>query len=197
MNYTPLLYRTVSTAVAKTLPHLHKQTLKFPSLLLHDTLASINFPKKLSAFPTVISQSQRFHRFNSTLKLPRLFHTKATFKTETPNPQNSTIASKPRSVSDLVKQYGKIGIVVHFTIGFSTLALFYSAIRYGVDVSSVLAYFGIHMGNSGSGAGTFAIALICNKAIFPIRLPITLAVTPIVARYIKRRDIKKDEEMKK
>jgi len=196
MRCSPLLYGTVSTVV-KTLPHLHKQTLKFPRLRLHDTLASIKFPKTLAAFPTQINQSQWFYRFNSTLKLPRLFHTKATFKAEATKPQDSDIASKPRSVSDLVKQYGKIGIVVHFTIGFSTLALFYTAIRYGVDVSSVLAYFGIHLGNSGSGAGAFAIALICNKAIFPIRLPITLAVTPIVARYLKRRDIKKDEEMKK
>ena len=32
------------------------------------------------------------------------------------------------------------------------------------------------------GSSTFALAFICNKALFPIRTPITLALTPTVAR---------------
>ncbi len=32
------------------------------------------------------------------------------------------------------------------------------------------------------GSSTFALAFICNKALFPVRTPITLALTPTVAR---------------
>lgn len=32
------------------------------------------------------------------------------------------------------------------------------------------------------GSSTFALAFICNKALFPVRTPITLGLTPVVAR---------------
>ena len=34
------------------------------------------------------------------------------------------------------------------------------------------------------GSSTIALAFICNKALFPVRTPITLALTPAVARYV-------------
>jgi hypothetical protein len=41
---------------------------------------------------------------------------------------------------------------------------------------------------SGSSS-TVALAFVCNKALFPIRTPITLALTPTVARFLRRRNI--------
>ncbi|XP_068322749.1 uncharacterized protein [Pyrus communis] len=38
-----------------------------------------------------------------------------------------------------------------------------------------------------STGGALALALLCNKALFPIRVPITLALTPPVARFLARR----------
>jgi hypothetical protein len=35
-----------------------------------------------------------------------------------------------------------------------------------------------------SGGSAFLIAFICNKATFPIRAPITVGLTPIVARCV-------------
>ena len=32
------------------------------------------------------------------------------------------------------------------------------------------------------GSSTLALAFLCNKALFPVRTPITLALTPAVAR---------------
>lgn len=32
------------------------------------------------------------------------------------------------------------------------------------------------------GSSTLALAFICNKALFPVRTPITLGLTPLVAR---------------
>lgn len=40
-----------------------------------------------------------------------------------------------------------------------------------------------------SSGGALALALICNKALFPIRVPITLALTPPIARFLARRKI--------
>lgn len=34
------------------------------------------------------------------------------------------------------------------------------------------------------GSSTLALAFICNKALFPVRTPITLALTPVVARWV-------------
>ncbi|XP_065867239.1 uncharacterized protein [Euphorbia lathyris] len=40
-----------------------------------------------------------------------------------------------------------------------------------------------------SAGGAFTMALLCNKALFPIRVPITLAVTPPLAKFLARRGI--------
>ena len=40
-----------------------------------------------------------------------------------------------------------------------------------------------------SSGGAFALAILCNKALFPIRVPITLALTPPIARFLARRNI--------
>ncbi|KAJ4834538.1 hypothetical protein Tsubulata_013684 [Turnera subulata] len=38
-----------------------------------------------------------------------------------------------------------------------------------------------------SSGGAFALALLCNKALIPVRVPITMALTPPVARFLARR----------
>ncbi|XP_054779245.1 uncharacterized protein LOC129287116 [Prosopis cineraria] len=40
-----------------------------------------------------------------------------------------------------------------------------------------------------SSGGAFALALLCNKALFPIRVPITIALTPPIARFLAKRNI--------
>ncbi|KAL7206975.1 hypothetical protein ACSBR2_019634 [Camellia fascicularis] len=43
-----------------------------------------------------------------------------------------------------------------------------------------------------SSGGALALAVLCNKALFPIRVPITIALTPPVARFLARRQIIKN-----
>lgn len=38
-----------------------------------------------------------------------------------------------------------------------------------------------------SSGGALALAVLCNKALFPVRVPITFALTPPVARFLARR----------
>ncbi|GLT30763.1 hypothetical protein SLA2020_055520 [Shorea laevis] len=40
-----------------------------------------------------------------------------------------------------------------------------------------------------STGGALALAVLCNKALFPIRVPITVALTPPIARFLARRKI--------
>lgn len=42
---------------------------------------------------------------------------------------------------------------------------------------------------SGSGS-TVALAFLCNKALFPVRTPITIGLTPMVARLLRSRAAK-------
>lgn len=43
-----------------------------------------------------------------------------------------------------------------------------------------------------SGGGALALAFLCNKALMPIRIPITIALTPPVARLLARRNLFKN-----
>ncbi|GER35900.1 elongation factor 4 [Striga asiatica] len=40
-----------------------------------------------------------------------------------------------------------------------------------------------------SSGGALALAVLINKALFPVRVPITLALTPPVARFLARRNL--------
>jgi len=39
------------------------------------------------------------------------------------------------------------------------------------------------------GGSSLALAFLCNKALFPIRTPITLALTPPVARFLRKKNL--------
>ncbi|KAI3447926.1 hypothetical protein Pfo_004591 [Paulownia fortunei] len=43
-----------------------------------------------------------------------------------------------------------------------------------------------------SSGGALALAVLINKALFPVRVPITLALTPPVARFLARRNLFKN-----
>uniref|UniRef100_A0A1D1YDA7 Protein FAM210A n=1 Tax=Anthurium amnicola TaxID=1678845 RepID=A0A1D1YDA7_9ARAE len=40
-----------------------------------------------------------------------------------------------------------------------------------------------------SSGGALALAVLCNKALFPVRVPITIALTPPIARFMARRNL--------
>ncbi|KAK9070865.1 hypothetical protein SSX86_009433 [Deinandra increscens subsp. villosa] len=46
-----------------------------------------------------------------------------------------------------------------------------------------------------SSGGALALAILCNKALFPVRVPITIAVTPPIARFLARRQIIKNSSV--
>ncbi|XP_075503770.1 uncharacterized protein LOC142541089 [Primulina tabacum] len=118
---------------------------------------------------------------------------------------------------ELLKKYGKVGLGVHFSISAASISGLYVAIKSNVDVESMLEKVGMpgvskekkveeapEMGSdsgkvrnrtaelASSSGGALALALLINKALFPVRVPITLALTPPVARFLARRNLIKN-----
>jgi len=66
----------------------------------------------------------------------------------------------------------------------------------GVDVSALLSKVGIQVNSTNERVGTFAIAYAAHKALSPVRFPPTVALTPVVAKYLngKRDKSEPDKE---
>jgi hypothetical protein len=54
----------------------------------------------------------------------------------------------------------------------------------GVDVASLISQVGLQATDTSEKVGTFAIAYAAHKALSPVRFPPTVALTPLVAKYI-------------
>jgi hypothetical protein len=87
----------------------------------------------------------------------------------------AVLFSMPRSLKDMLAEYGTIAIVVYLAIFALTLGGFVLAIRLGWRPESTT-------GN----AGILAAAYIATKLTQPIRIGATLLLTPIVARVYER-----------
>jgi hypothetical protein len=54
----------------------------------------------------------------------------------------------------------------------------------GVDVAALLARVGLTASDTSEKVGTFAIAYAAHKALSPVRFPPTVALTPVVAKWL-------------
>ena len=79
-------------------------------------------------------------------------------------------------LSDLTAAYGKVALYTYLVLSLSTIAGFSIAFGVGVSPSSATGVLGV------IGAGWVAA-----KATMPIRILITLALTPVVAAVARRR----------
>lgn len=77
-----------------------------------------------------------------------------------------------------VQQYGVLGLVVWFAIFFTVMAAFYALIEVGVE----WPWLHDHVGSAGSLAGAYVLT----KLLTPARAALTVALTPIVARFSGR-----------
>jgi len=82
------------------------------------------------------------------------------------------------ALTELFMKYGKIAVVTHVCLSMFSFAAIYAAVSLGLDVDEILRRFGME---ASSHTGAFAIALVLNKVTSPFRLPITIALTPIIA----------------
>jgi len=91
----------------------------------------------------------------------------------------AAIAAKPplkQRLSALFEEYGRIAIVTYFTLSILTIIGFSIAIWTGVKPSSETGVLGVIIAGWALG-----------KATLPIRILITLGLTPLVAFVVRRR----------
>ncbi len=80
-----------------------------------------------------------------------------------------------QKMEELLKEYGPIVLIVHFTLFFLTLAGFGLALN-----------LGFHIQGTAGKAGLWAAAYGATELTKLIRLAITVALTPVVGRFWKR-----------
>ncbi|KAF3958126.1 hypothetical protein CMV_016929 [Castanea mollissima] len=95
--------------------------------------------------------------------------------------------SKGDQAKELLTKYGGAYLATSITLSLISFALCYVLINAGVDVQSLLQKVGISADATGEKVGTFALAYAAHKAASPIRFPPTVALTPIVARWIGKK----------
>jgi hypothetical protein len=78
-------------------------------------------------------------------------------------------------LSALFEEYGRIAIITYFTLSILTIIGFSVAIWMGVQPSSETGVLGV-----------LIAGWVLAKATMPIRIPITLALTPLVAMVVRR-----------
>lgn len=57
----------------------------------------------------------------------------------------------------------------------------------GVDIAALLAKIGLQVNSTNETVGTFAIAYAAHKALSPVRFPPTVALTPVVAKWLGKK----------
>lgn len=74
-------------------------------------------------------------------------------------------------LKQLIADYGGIAFAIYMVIFVGTLVSFWATINAGVEVDGAAA-----------GAGTWAAAWVATKLTQPVRIGVTLVLTPIVAK---------------
>lgn len=77
-----------------------------------------------------------------------------------------------------LERYGWIGLAVWWAVFFSSIALFYTLIEFGVQWTWLQENVGT--------AGSLAAAYVVTKLLMPARAVLTLALVPFVARWTGR-----------
>lgn len=107
-------------------------------------------------------------------------------------------------IRGLFRQYGKVAVGVHLTVYAASFAGLYMAAKNQMNVESLLVKYGL-LSERGAdsppegwlqktlagGGSAVVIAFVCNKALLPVRVPITVGLTPMVARVLQQRVVNK------
>ena len=91
---------------------------------------------------------------------------------------------KGQQAKDLLKRYGSAYLITSISFAIVSFAACYALVNAGVDVAGLLTKVGLQVSDTSEKVGTFAIAYAAHKALSPVRFPPTVALTPVVARWL-------------
>lgn len=104
-------------------------------------------------------------------------------------------ASKGKQAKDLLKRYGSAYLLTSVSFAIVSFAACYALVNAGVDVAGILSKMGLTVSDTSEKVGTFAISYAAHKALSPVRFGPTVALTPVVARWLgKDKDGAEDTE---
>lgn len=113
-------------------------------------------------------------------------------------------------MGELIEKHGKVAVGVHLSISTATVAAHYVAIKKNVDFVGIFHRLRKNNSNDNmeeekkkkkdsgsrkeetkseilvSSVGAMGMALLCNKALYPVRAPITHLLTPPLSRLFAR-----------
>lgn len=92
--------------------------------------------------------------------------------------------SRGEQAKDLLKRYGSAYLVTSISFAIVSFATCYALVSSGVDVAAILSKVGLQVSDTSEKVGTFAIAYAAHKALSPVRFPPTVALTPVVAKWL-------------
>ena len=92
--------------------------------------------------------------------------------------------SRTEQAKQLLARYGGAYLATSISFAVVSFAACYAAVSAGVDVAALLARVGLTVSDTSEKVGTFAIAYAAHKALSPVRFPPTVALTPVVARWL-------------
>ncbi|GJP54564.1 hypothetical protein CLOM_g13637 [Closterium sp. NIES-68] len=109
---------------------------------------------------------------------------------DAPATGNPKARSNAEVAKDLLTRYGGAYLGTSICLSLVSFSLCYVLVDQGVDVAGLLDSFGLHVDSTGEAVGTFAIAYAAHKALSPVRFPPTVALTPVVAGWLGKRQEK-------
>ena len=89
-------------------------------------------------------------------------------------------------------EYGVIAVTVYFAIFFLCWIGSWAAIERGVDLASLAARFGLSSNRLVASLGAWTAGYIFTKILQPVRLALTVVLTPLVAKVydrVRRKDV--------
>lgn len=91
-----------------------------------------------------------------------------------------------KTFQKLLAEYGVIAVIVYFTIFFGVWIGAWAAIQRGVDLAALARRAGLSSNGFVAGLGAWAAAYFFTKLLQPLRIGLTLLLTPLLARLYER-----------
>ncbi len=91
-----------------------------------------------------------------------------------------------KTFKELLAEYGVVAVIVYFMIFFAVWIGAWAAIQRGVDLRALAARVGLSSTGFVANLGAWAAAYIFTKLLQPVRIGVTLLLTPFVARLYER-----------
>jgi hypothetical protein len=115
------------------------------------------------------------------------------WKVFTSKDENGDGISKGEQAKQLLKRYGSAYLVTSISFAIVSFAACYALVNAGVDVAGLLTKVGLRVSDTSEKVGTFAIAYAAHKALSPVRFPPTVALTPVVAKWLGKESSGEDK----